>query len=108
MSASVAKKLYHVFVYGTLKKSEPNHFYFTNKTNGFAQFVCAGKTIEKFPLIVATKYNVPFLMNVPNMGHTISGEIYSVDDKMFGHLDELEDYPLLYDRHVFNVIGSDG
>lgn len=47
-------------------------------------------------------------MNVPNTGHYINGEIYLVDDKMFGHLDELEDYPLLYDRKVFNINGSDG
>lgn len=104
----VAKKLYHVFVYGTLKKGEPNHFYFTTKTNGFAKFVCDGKTVKKFPLIIASKYNVPFLMNVPETGYNITGEIYSVDDMMFGHLDELEDYPLLYDRHIFSVNGSDG
>lgn len=108
MSTCVAKELRHVFVYGTLKKGEPNHFYLTTKTNGFAEYVCDGKTAEKFPLIVATQYNVPFLLNVPKTGHNIFGEIYSVDDSMFGHLDELEDYPLLYDRHIINVNGSNG
>lgn len=108
MSVRKAQKLIHVFVYGTLKKGEPNHFYLTTTSNGFAEFVCNGKTSEKFPLIVATKYNIPFLMNVPNVGHLINGEIYSVDETMFEHLDELEDYPTLYTRDMFNVIGSDG
>lgn len=47
-----SKKLHHVFVYGTLKKDEPNHFYFTKTANGFAKYVCDGKTDEKYPLIV--------------------------------------------------------
>lgn len=108
MNARTAKQLHYVFAYGTLKKGEPNHFYLTTKTNGFAEYVCDGKTVEKFPLIVATQYNVPFLLNVPKMGHNICGEIYLVDELMFGHLDGLEDYPTLYDRHKFNVNGSDG
>lgn len=102
------KRLITVFVYGTLKKSEPNHHWLTNKENGIAQFVCKGTTDTKFPLLVATKYNIPFLLNVPNTGNNICGEIYSVDETMLKNLDELEDYPDLYDRNVFNVNGLDG
>lgn len=103
-----AKQLIQVFVYGTLKKGEPNHFWLTKKENGFAQFISGGKTDIKFPLIIATKYNIPFLLNVPGTGQNVSGEIYSVDETMLKNLDELEDYPDLYDRTIFNVNGSDG
>lgn len=105
---SSAKQLIQVFVYGTLKKGEPNHYWIENKENGFAQFVSYAKTDIRFPLIVATKFNIPFLLNVPDTGHNIQGEIYTVDETMLKNLDELEDYPTLYDRNIFNVIGSDG
>lgn len=103
-----SKQLVNVFVYGTLKRGEPNHYWLTKENKGFAKFVCNGKTDRKFPLIIATKYNIPFLLNVPNTGHNVHGEIYSIDDKMLSNLDELEDYPELYDRNIFNVNGSDG
>ncbi|XP_031625492.1 putative gamma-glutamylcyclotransferase CG2811 [Contarinia nasturtii] len=103
------KRLFQVFVYGTLKKGEPNHHWLTNKDNGFARFECKGTTEKKFPLLIATKYNIPFLLdNAPDTGHNICGEVYSVDETMFKNLDELEDYPELYDRNVFNVNGLDG
>ncbi|XP_055317539.1 putative gamma-glutamylcyclotransferase CG2811 [Sitodiplosis mosellana] len=102
------QQLIQVFVYGTLKRGEPNHHWLTNKENGFAQFVSSGKTDTQFPLIVATKYNIPFLLNIPATGHSINGEIYSVDGTMLRNLDELEDYPELYDRNIFTINGSDG
>lgn len=103
-----ATKLTKVFVYGTLKKGEPNHYWFTKENKGSAKFVCNGKMDIKFPLVVATKYNVPFLLNVPDTGHNVHGEIYSIDSTMLSNLDELEDYPELYDRNIFKVNGSDG
>lgn len=103
-----SKQLFQVFVYGTLKKGEPNHCWLTNQENGFAKFISNGKTDTQFPLIVATKYNIPFLLNVPETGHNVNGEIYSVDEEMLKNLDDLEDYPELYDRNIFNVKGSDG
>lgn len=104
----LSKNLIKVFVYGTLKKEQPNHYWLTNASNGFARFVCSGETDDLFPLLVATKFNVPFLLNKPGVGHAISGEIYEVDTAMLHNLDDLEDYPQLYDRNIFNVKGSDG
>lgn len=103
-----AKQLFKVFVYGTLKKGEPNHYWLTSQANGFAKFESNGNTVSKFPLIVGTKYNIPFLLNVPNIGHNICGEIYSIDDNMLAKLDDLEDYPDLYDRNIFDIEASDG
>lgn len=54
-----------VFVYGTLKKGEPNHHWFAKSTEGISNFIGAAKTIRKYPLIIATKYNIPFLLHKP-------------------------------------------
>lgn len=54
--------LHKVFVYGTLKRGEPNHYWFRKTTNAIANFICEAETNEKYPLIIATKYNIPFLL----------------------------------------------
>lgn len=61
------KKLFNVFVYGTLKKGEPNHYWFTREETGHHNFICNAKTVEKYPLIIATKYNIPFVLDSPGM-----------------------------------------
>lgn len=108
MESQQTEQLFQVFVYGTLKKGEPNHYLLASDSNGFAEYVCDGITVAKFPMIVGTRRNVPFLLNAPETGHNISGEIYSVDEKMFKCLDILEAYPQMYARHILNVNGSDG
>lgn len=108
MVSQQTKQVFNVFVYGTLKKGGPNHSVLSSTSNGFAEYVCDGITAVKFPLVVGTRRNVPFLLNAPETGHNVSGEIYSVDEKMFSHLDALELHPQLYERHIFDVNGSDG
>lgn len=105
---STLQKLLKVFVYGTLKKNQPNHYWFQKNEKGHASFLCNGITANQFPLLVATKYNVPFLLDRPGMGEHVSGEIYEIDELMLANLDELEDYPQLYDRIITGVNGSDG
>lgn len=58
-----------MFVYGTLKRGEPNHHWMTNPDNGVAWFVGVGKTAVKYPLVIASRYNVPFLLDVPGTGN---------------------------------------
>ncbi|XP_070068903.1 putative gamma-glutamylcyclotransferase CG2811 [Drosophila takahashii] len=87
-----------VFVYGTLKRGEPNHYWLTKKENGEAKFLGRGTTAVKFPLVVGTRYNIPFLLARPGEGNHIEGEVYEVDQAMFAKLDELEEYPDYYDR----------
>lgn len=87
-----------VFVYGTLKRGEPNHHWLTKKENGQSRFLGKGTTTVRFPLVVGTRYNIPFLLARPGQGKHIQGEIYEVDQAMFGKLDQLEDYPNYYDR----------
>lgn len=57
--------LHRVFVYGTLKKGEPNHHWFSKTKNCVYKFLNEGWTLEKYPLIIATKYNIPFLLYQP-------------------------------------------
>lgn len=97
-----------VFVYGTLKNGQPNHYWLTDTNNGAAHLIGNGTTQTKFPLIIASQYNVPFLLCAPGTGHYINGEIYSVDERMMQHLDELEDYPQLYDRTKIDITDRKG
>ncbi|KAI4504740.1 hypothetical protein M0802_000290 [Mischocyttarus mexicanus] len=90
--------LHRVFVYGTLKRGEPNHKLIQDKTNGYAKYLGIGKTTSSYPLIIATKYNIPFLLKKPGVGHHVIGEIYDVDSKMLTKLDELEEHPNFYER----------
>ncbi|XP_050358695.1 putative gamma-glutamylcyclotransferase CG2811 isoform X2 [Nymphalis io] len=95
---------YKVFVYGTLKRNEPNHHWLTNPDNGVGQFINEGRTKTKYPLIIGTKYNIPFLLHSPGDGHNVKGEIYEVDDTMLSKLDILEDHPNYYVREIDDVI----
>ncbi|OXA61140.1 putative gamma-glutamylcyclotransferase CG2811 isoform X2 [Folsomia candida] len=87
-----------VFVYGTLKFGEPNHHWLTDPAHGFAKFVGEGTTKQLYPLVIASKYNIPFLLDSPRTGKHIRGEVYEIDDKMLANLDILEEYPKLYTR----------
>lgn len=50
------------------------------------------------PLVVGTRYNIPFLINKPGVGSYVTGEIYEVDSKMLSVLDNLEDCQRIYKR----------
>ncbi|XP_045508477.1 putative gamma-glutamylcyclotransferase CG2811 isoform X3 [Colias croceus] len=93
-----------VFVYGTLKRNEPNHHWLTNPEHGTGTFLTEGITKNKYPLIIATKYNIPFLLYSPGDGHHIKGEIYEVDDIMLSKLDILEDHPKWYVREIDDIL----
>jgi len=61
--------LHRVFVYGTLKRGEPNHGIIKDTANGHAKFLGFGRTTIPYPLVIATKYNIPFLLKKPNIGN---------------------------------------
>lgn len=64
-----------VFVYGTLKRNEPNHDWLTKPENGIGTFVDTGVTKSKYPLIIATKYNIPFILQSPGIGYQVKGNV---------------------------------
>lgn len=96
-----------VFVYGTLKTNQPNHYWMEGSENGSATIICRGKTSELYPLIIATRYNSPFVLKAPGIGHQIDGEIYSVDGKMLQTLDKLENHPNLFERLEAKIVQAD-
>ncbi|XP_044864710.1 gamma-glutamylaminecyclotransferase isoform X1 [Mauremys mutica] len=98
------RRMARVFVYGTLKKGQPNYQHMINGTHGRARFQGRGRTVEKYPLVIAGKYNIPFLLNIPGTGHHVSGEIYSVDDQMLQFLDEFEGCPDMYQRTPVRIV----
>ncbi|XP_041936358.1 gamma-glutamylaminecyclotransferase-like [Alosa sapidissima] len=101
MQAAVQMTL--VFVYGTLKKGQPNYFRMLDPANGKASFRGRASTVDKFPLVIAEKGNVPFLLNIPGQGHHIQGEVYSVDDQMLAFLDHFERTPDMYQRTLVKL-----
>ncbi|XP_030636558.1 gamma-glutamylaminecyclotransferase-like [Chanos chanos] len=88
----------HVFVYGTLKKGQPNHHRMLDPVNGKAEYCGRARTVEKYPLVIAGPYNIPFLLNVPGEGQRVHGEIYKVNDQMIAFLDHFESCPDMYQR----------
>ncbi|VDO93962.1 unnamed protein product [Heligmosomoides polygyrus] len=96
-----------VFVYGTLKRGEPNANVLSN-TEGCHRFIGEGRTKTPYPLIVASKYNIPFVLNEPNKGYQIQGEVYEIDTVKLQILDNLEAYPTLYWRQEEKILLSNG
>lgn len=90
--------MHQIFVYGTLKKGQPNHYRMFDNSNGKAEFLATACTTQKYPLVIATQHNIPFLLNIPGNGHRIQGEIYKVDERMLSFLDAFEGVPTMYQR----------
>ncbi|XP_073964502.1 putative gamma-glutamylcyclotransferase CG2811 isoform X2 [Choristoneura fumiferana] len=105
---STSQMAHKVFVYGTLKRNEPNHHWLTKPENGTSKFVAEGTTKSKYPLIIATRYNIPFLLHSPGDGNHVKGEIYEVNDLMLSKLDILEDHPNYYVREIDDITVTKG
>lgn len=45
-------QLLKVFVYGTLKRGQPNYHLLADVENGVAKFISEGQTSRKYPLVV--------------------------------------------------------
>ena len=48
--------LFKVFVYGTLKRGEPNYQILSTAKNGFSQFLAEAETTTKYPLVIGKGY----------------------------------------------------
>lgn len=53
---SMATEKFLVFVYGTLKRGQPNHHWLSSAENGFQRFLGEGATVTQFPLVIASRY----------------------------------------------------
>lgn len=60
--------MHHLFVYGTLKSGQPNYHNLESQANGRCEFVAAACTLVEYPLVIATKWNLPLLLYAPGKG----------------------------------------
>ena len=65
------------------------------------KFITSAQTVIKYPLVIASKYNIPFLLDHPGFGHLIQGEVYEVDDLLLQILDDFEGHPEFYVSPIF-------
>ena len=80
-----------VFVYGTLMRGESNHQFLRK-----ARFLGPARTSPGYRL-----YSVgPYPVLCPGGRQSVTGEVYGVSKRELALLDELEEYPLLYQRRV--------
>lgn len=75
----------------------------TDASKGFSRFLGVGRTVKKYPLVIATKYNIPFILYCPGHGHNVIGEVYEVDEAMLQNLDILEEHPTFYTRELEQI-----
>ena len=89
-----------VFVYGTLRKGFGNHDFLKN-----SKYIGNAITIYTGWLYVPD--HIPFL-NFDIDGYSIKGELYEVDNKILGIIDELEGHPYVYqrERHMVSSIDN--
>lgn len=94
-----------VFVYGTLKTGGRFHYRLTG-----TQAYCGNGTLIGDARILNKEYvmrdltSFPALQRVePGSGTYIKGELYLIDAKTLAVLDQVEDYPHLYNRELIDV-----
>ena len=57
-----------IFVYGTLLEGQPNHHVLKDADNGLSVFVGKARLAKRYPLVVASSYNIPFLLPAEGLG----------------------------------------
>ena len=77
----------YVFCYGTLKQGYARHWLLQKQIySGNASFVDNAITSKPYPLILR-KILIPSLINFPNMGKYVKGEVYQVSKEVLKALD---------------------
>ena len=91
-----------LFVYGTLRSGLPNGHFMDKYT-----LVSKATTVEKFPMVITSPFNIPFVLNEPGYGFYIRGEVYDVESDITA-LDKFENVPMVYSREAIQVILDSG
>lgn len=86
-------QLHLVFVYGSLRKGEHNHWYLEG-----SQFIGEFSTQPCFAM-----YDLGTYPGIVEGDFSVRGEVYQVDDDMLHHLDELEEVPIEYCRETIET-----
>ena len=99
-SDSISSTCKHlVFVYGTLRKGQCNHFFLDR-----SKFLGNAKTKKRYALYGNW---LPFLSRTRAIVR-VTGEVYSIDKPTFRRLDQLEGHPDAYKREQDEVVLEDG
>ena len=67
--ASSAKN--YVFVYGSLKTGQPQDYQMTEPGHGTGTLVGKAVTVSRWPLVIASRFNIPFLLRHEGYGQVI-------------------------------------
>ncbi|GLU05409.1 hypothetical protein SLE2022_225110 [Rubroshorea leprosula] len=79
-----------IFTYGTLKQGYANHYLMQDLiSSDDAVLLGTRLTHHPYPLVVGP-YGIPYLINLPEQGHRVRGELYAVSKTGLARLDELE------------------
>lgn len=93
-----------VFVYGSLLSGLSNHHVMAAAKG---TFISVGRTMGLYHLTARGDMQYPYLTNTPlspqQMANRIIGEVYEVDETGLKVLDELEEYPVYYNRHMVDI-----
>lgn len=89
----------NIFVYGTLKKGQSNHFYLDDYGS---QFLGEG-TLYNHKITEVPGVNFPFILDESCPGCKVEGEIYAVDPEILNKIDKLEGHPIFYNRQQKKV-----
>ncbi|PAA89186.1 hypothetical protein BOX15_Mlig016305g1 [Macrostomum lignano] len=96
-TAALQQPQHLVFVYGTLKSGQPNNARLLEYMDSDISVVGKAVTRYPYPLVLATDYNVPFLINeICYTAKRVSGELFSVSSHALAFLDYVESTPTLY------------
>ena len=98
--------IHNVFVYGSLLSGLQNHFILGK---GKSKFISLGKTLNGYYMTARGDYLYPYLTEesaspLQSNSRNIFGEIYQVDDECLHALDELEEYPIYYNRVIIDIL----
>jgi gamma-glutamylaminecyclotransferase len=96
-----AKNKHWVFVYGTLKRGFANHSLLSAAT-----YIGEFRTSTPYPLVVGGAYFSPYLLDIPDTGARVLGEVYAVCDDALASLDVLENVGVNYTRRVLKVLSA--
>ena len=86
-----------LFVYGTLKRGNSNHYLLTN----LSKFIGDGVTKKEYAFY-KTYSGLPFILK-QNPFTNVKGEVYEIDEFVLESLDVLEGNPTLYKREIIEV-----
>ncbi|KAK7252483.1 hypothetical protein RIF29_36455 [Crotalaria pallida] len=97
-----------IFAYGTLKQGFPNYALMQDLiTKDDAVFIGSYSTHNPYPLVCGP-HGIPYLINLPGLGHRVKGDLFAVSDRAIALLDEFEGVSLgFYERLPVRVV-SDG